>query len=92
MSCYHLIDEITQKILDKLPPKVGLLKKSMEKTIHTAVQSVFSQLNIVTQDEFNKKCQSLKYYEKKIMKLEQKITELEQKIINQQSLAQENKS
>ncbi|MEO8400877.1 MAG: accessory factor UbiK family protein [Gammaproteobacteria bacterium] len=77
MSKRNLLDEITQKLCDALPPNLQVLKKDMEKNFHAVLQATFSKMDLVTRDEFDAQTKVLARSRKRIEALEAKLTELE---------------
>jgi BMFP domain-containing protein YqiC len=77
----NFLNDVVKKLCDTLPPNLQTMKKDMEKTFHSVLQSTFSKLDLVTREEFDTQTKVLARSRKKIETLEEKIKELE-KIIH----------
>ena len=73
------IDELTQRLIDALPPGVKSLKDDLEKNFHSILQNAFNKMDLVTRDEFDVQIALLKRTREKVQALEHKIAELEAK-------------
>lgn len=74
------LNDLVKKLCDTLPPNLQTMKKDMEKTFHSVLQSTFTKLDLVTREEFDTQTKVLARSRKKIEALEEKIKELEKSI------------
>jgi BMFP domain-containing protein YqiC len=71
------IDELTRKVVDRLPGGVREVQRDVEKNLHVALQSVFAKLNLVTREEFEVQSAVLQRSREKLAALEARVTALE---------------
>jgi BMFP domain-containing protein YqiC len=69
------IQELGQKITEKLPPVFGDFKKETEAVIHQLLQSFFAKLELVTREEFDAQRKVLEKTREKVEALERELTE-----------------
>jgi|LakMenEpi03Aug12_release.lakeMendotaPanAssembly.Ray.scaffolds.fasta_scaffold1246492_1 BMFP domain-containing protein YqiC len=69
------IQELGQKITEKLPPLFGDFKKETEAVIHQLLQSFFAKLELVTREEFEVQRQVLAKTREKVDALERELNE-----------------
>ena len=68
-----LIDDLTKKICDRLPPVLTDTKTEMQHTIRAVLQSHFAKLDLVTREEFDIQCKVLERCQKRLKTLEAEI-------------------
>ncbi|HEY9052384.1 MAG TPA: accessory factor UbiK family protein [Gammaproteobacteria bacterium] len=76
MIDHKAIDELSQRISNLLPDGVKLLKNDLEKNIRALVESTFSQMNLVSREEFDVQSALLERTRQKLNQLEKQIEEL----------------
>ena len=69
------IQELGQKMAEKLPPVFGEFKKETEAVIHQLLQSFFAKLDLVTREEFNLQRKVLERTREKVDALEKLLQE-----------------
>ncbi len=74
----RFFDEMAQRLGNLVPAGVGETKKEVEAHIKTLLQKAFSELDLVTRDEFDIQSAVLRKTREKLEVLEKKITEIEQ--------------
>ncbi|TNF38721.1 MAG: accessory factor UbiK family protein [Gammaproteobacteria bacterium] len=78
MIDHKAIDELSSKISNLLPEGVKLLKADLEKNIQALVEATFSQMNLVSREEFEVQAALLQRTREKLARLEQQLAELTQ--------------
>ena len=76
MIDHKAIDELANRISNLLPDGVKLLKNDLEKNIRALVESTFSQMNLVSREEFEVQSALLERTRQKLNQLEQQLAEL----------------
>lgn len=77
MSEHKKIDEITQRLLDALPPGIKNIKEDVEKNFRSILQSTFTKMDLITREEFDVQVALLKRTREKLQVLEHKLAEFE---------------
>lgn len=72
-----IFDDLAKKLNDAIPPGVKEVKKDLEQTFRTILQSAFSKLDLVTREEFDAQVRVLARTRAKLEAIEQKLTDLE---------------
>lgn len=80
MNKRNVINELCDKIADKLPSDAHILKDDFKKQIHQTVESSLKKLNVVTQEEFDAQKQVLEKTQAKLDELQKQIDELEKQL------------
>ena len=78
MIDHKAIDELAKRISNLLPDGVKLLKNDLEKNIRALVESTFSQMNLVSREEFEVQSALLERTRQKLNQLEKQLAELSQ--------------
>lgn len=76
MIDHKAIDELTTRISNLLPEGVKLLKNDLEKNIRALIESTFSQMNLVSREEFEVQAALLERTRHKLIQLEKQLTEI----------------
>ena len=71
------INEIVEKVLERLPQGLRDMPKDLEKNLKVCLQDVFAKMDLVTREEFDTQVAVLHKARKKLEDLEQKIQEIE---------------
>ena len=71
------INEVVQQVLAAMPAGLKNLPEDMQKNLRSAIQSVFSKMDLVTRDEFDAQMGVLQKTRKKLEALEKEVAELE---------------
>lgn len=72
-----IFDEISQKVMEKLPKGMHEAKAGMEKNIKSALQAVLGKLDLVTREEFDAQAAVLKRCQEQLKALEKHLEDLE---------------
>ena len=75
----QFLDDLNNKIAQLLP-RAGELGEDVRTALKQLLQKSFSELNILTQDEFDSRLRALERAEQRIAELEQGMQELEQRL------------
>ena len=75
----RFLDDLNNKIAQLLP-RAGELGEDVRTALKQLLQKSFSELNILTQDEFDSRLRALERAEQRIAELEQGMQELEQRL------------
>ncbi|MFN3919816.1 MAG: ubiquinone biosynthesis accessory factor UbiK [Methylohalobius sp.] len=74
------LDDLAQRLAGVLPEGLKQLREDLEKNFRAVLQSAFSQMNLVSREEFEVQAALLKRTREKLDALEAQIRELEQKL------------
>lgn len=72
----RIIDELTRKLGDALPPGVTQAKEELESQFRSVLTSAFERMNLVGREEYDAQCAVLEETRAKLKSLEQKLDEL----------------
>ena len=75
-----VIEELSKRLGDILPPGVTVLKVDMEKNIRSVLHAAFSKMDLVTREEFEVQAKVLQRSREKLEALEKQLAELEAKL------------
>jgi ubiquinone biosynthesis accessory factor UbiK len=75
----NVLDQLTKRLSDSIPDSFKLLQSDIEKNFKASVQSIFSDMNLVSRDEFDIQAALLARTVEKLKQLEERISELEKK-------------
>jgi BMFP domain-containing protein YqiC len=71
-------EHIAKQIIDNLPSDLGKVQEDMEKNLKAALQSAFSNMELVSREEFDIQAELLSRTRELVEELEKKIRDLEQ--------------
>ncbi len=74
------LDDLAQRLAGVLPEGLKQLREDLEKNFRAVLQSAFSQMNLVSREEFEVQAALLKRTREKLNALEAQVRELEQKL------------
>jgi BMFP domain-containing protein YqiC len=82
----QFLDDLNSKIAQLLP-RAGELGDDFRTALRQLVQKSFSELNVLTQEEFDSRVRALERAEQRVVELEKEMQELEQELekVNKQS-------
>lgn len=72
----RIIDDLTRKLGDSLPPGVAQLKDDMESQFRSVLTSAFERMNLVGREEYDAQCAILEATQAKLAELEKRLDEL----------------
>lgn len=72
-----LIDELSRKLTESLPPGLARLKQETDEQFRLALTRALERMNLVTREEFDTQCAVLARTREKLNQLQQQIEELE---------------
>lgn len=72
-----LFDDIAKKLSDALPSGLQDAKKDLQKSFHSILQNAFSQLDLVTREEFDTQVAVLAKTREKVEALEKIVATIE---------------
>ncbi len=78
----NFLDNLVRQVIQTLPGGDGQLTNDLEKNLRTAMQSVFSRMDLVTREEFELQTELLARTRTKLEQLEQQVAELEAQLKN----------
>ena len=73
----RMIDELTRKLGESLPPGFSQVKEETETQFNTILTSAFARMNLVTREEFDIQSAVLARTREKLEKLEQRLDKLQ---------------
>ncbi len=74
------LDELVQRLGNAVPPALQHLRQDMEKNFRAILQSAFSQMNLVSREEFDAQAALLRRTREKLENLEAQLAELERRL------------
>ena len=75
-----IIDDLSRKLSQSLPPGINSLQKDTEQHVNALLQASFSKLNLVTREEFDIQQAVLQRTREKLEALEQRVLEMESRL------------
>jgi BMFP domain-containing protein YqiC len=72
-----LIDDLSRKLTESLPPGLARLKQETDEQIRLALTRALERMNLVTREEFDAQSAVLARTREKLKQLQQQIEELE---------------
>ncbi len=75
-----VIDDLSKRLGEILPPGVSVLKEDMEKNIRSVLSAAFSKMDLVSREEFEVQSKVLHRTREKLEALEKQLAELEAKL------------
>lgn len=72
----RVIDELTRRLGDALPPGLAQTKEEMETQFRKVLTGAFERMNLVGREEFEQKCAELEDAQTKLVALEERIRAL----------------
>lgn len=72
----RLIDEITRRLGDALPPGVSQAKEELESQFRTVLTGAFERMNLVGRQEYEARCAELEALQEKLAALEARLDEI----------------
>jgi BMFP domain-containing protein YqiC len=69
----RLIDELSRKLSESLPPGVGRLKSEAEEQFRLVLARTFEKMNLVTREEFDAQTAVLKRTREKLEQLQDQL-------------------
>ncbi|MCX8049991.1 MAG: accessory factor UbiK family protein [Methylohalobius sp.] len=74
------LDDLAQRLVNVLPESFKQIRQDLEVNFRAILQSAFSQMNLVSREEFEVQSALLKRTREKLSALEEQIRQLEQKL------------
>jgi BMFP domain-containing protein YqiC len=74
----RLIDDLSRKLSESLPPGVDRMKNEAEEQFRLVLARSFEKMNLVSREEFDTQTAVLKRTREKLEQLQEKVTQLEQ--------------
>ena len=72
----RMIDELTRKLGESLPPGFSQVKEEAETQFNTILTSAFERMNLVTREEYDVQCAVLARTREKLEKLEKRLDQI----------------
>jgi BMFP domain-containing protein YqiC len=69
----RMIDELTRKLGEALPPGVNQARDEAERRFRSVLTSAFERMNLVSREEFEAQCQVLEETRAKLAELEERV-------------------
>ena len=73
----RMIDELTRKLGESLPPGVNQTKDELERRFRSVLTSAFERMNLVSREEFDARCKVLEETRAKLEALEAQLDQLQ---------------
>ena len=74
----RMIDELTRKLGESLPPGMSQAKEEAETHFRSILTNTFERMNLVTRDEYDTQCEVLARTREKLEALERRLDEMKQ--------------
>ncbi len=72
----RMIDELTRKLGESLPPGVTQAKDELESQFRTVLTTAFERMNLVSRDEYEAQCAVLEEARVKLAALERRLEDI----------------
>jgi BMFP domain-containing protein YqiC len=72
----RMIDELTRKLGDSLPPGIAQAKGELESQFRTVLTGAFERMNLVGREEYDAQCAVLEELREKLDSLETRLDNL----------------
>jgi len=72
----RIVDELTRKLGDALPPGVARLKDDIEDRFRSVLTGAFERMNLVGREEYEAQCVILEETQAKLVELERRLDAL----------------
>ena len=69
----RLIDDLTRKLSESLPPGLSRAKEEVQTQFHAILTGAFEKMNLVTREEFDAQCDILARTREKLAELEERL-------------------
>ena len=76
MIDFRIIDELTRKLGESLPPGVTQAKDELENQFRTVLTGAFERMNLVGREEYDAQCAVLEETRTRLEALENRLDEL----------------
>lgn len=73
----RMVDELTRRLGESLPPGLVQKKEELESQFRTVLTGAFERMNLVSREEFDAKCELLEETRRRLAELEAQIEEIE---------------
>jgi BMFP domain-containing protein YqiC len=73
----RMIDELTRKLGESLPPGVNQTKDELERRFRSVLTGAFERMNLVSREEFDARCKTLEETRAKLRALEAQLEQLQ---------------
>ena len=77
MIDFRMIDDLTRRLGDSLPPGLAQKKDEMEAQFRKVLTGAFERMNLVSREEFDARCEQLAQAQARLEALESRLDELE---------------
>jgi len=71
-----MIDELTRRLGDSLPPGVSQAKEELEAQFRAVLTGAFERMNLVGREEYDAQCRVLEETRRKLEALEERLDKL----------------
>ena len=72
-----MIDELTRKLGDSLPPGVAQTKEELERRFRSVLTSAFERMNLVSREEFDARSAELEQIRATLAALQQQLDQMQ---------------
>ena len=72
----RIIDELSRKLGDSMPPGVTQAKEELENQFRTVLTGAFEKMNLVGREEYDAQCRALTETREKLAALEKRLNEM----------------
>lgn len=73
----RMIDELTRKLGESLPPGVNQTREELERRFRSVLTGAFERLNLVSREEFDAHCKVLEETRAKLQALEEQLEQMQ---------------
>ena len=73
----RMIDELTRKLGESLPPGVNQTKEELERRFRSVLTGAFERMNLVSRGEFDARCKMLEETRAKLQALEEQLEQMQ---------------
>jgi len=77
MLDFRMIDELTRKLGESLPPGANQTRDELERRFRDVLTKAFERMNLVSREEFDARCRMLDETREKLKVLEQQLDKMQ---------------
>jgi len=73
----RMIDDLTRRLGESLPPGVAQTREEIERRLRSSLTGAFERMNLVSREEFDAKCKLLEAAQARLAALEERLDQIQ---------------
>ncbi len=73
----RMIDDLTRRLGESLPPGVAQTREEIERRLRSALTGAFERMNLVSREEFDAKCKLLEAAQARLAAMEERLDQMQ---------------